>query len=56
MHSYYLGIGGDDPDKEDFLRGTWEEGDDREYVLKALKSGVEVRPGLNQEVQENVDP
>ena len=28
-----------------FLRGKWEDGDDRDFVLEALKSGVEVRPG-----------
>jgi hypothetical protein len=37
-------IGEDDPDEEEFLRGVWEEGDDRDFVLEALKSGVEVRP------------
>ncbi len=38
-------IGEDDPDGEDFLRGIWEEGDDRGFVLEALKGEVEVRPG-----------
>ncbi len=38
-------IGEDDPDGEAFLRGIWEEGDDRDFVLEALKSGVEVRSG-----------
>ena len=38
-------IGDADPHEEDFLRGLWEEGDDRDFVLEALKSGVEVRPG-----------
>ena len=32
-------------DEEDFLRGIWEEGDDRGLVLEALKGGVEVRAG-----------
>ncbi len=39
------GIEEDDPDEEDFLRGVWEEGDDRGFVLEALKGGVEVRTG-----------
>jgi hypothetical protein len=38
-------IGEDDPDEEDFLRGIWEEGDDRGFVLEALKDGVDVRAG-----------
>jgi hypothetical protein len=38
-------IGEDDPHEEDFLRGTWEEGDERAFVLEALKDGVEVRAG-----------
>jgi hypothetical protein len=38
-------IGEDDPDDEYFLRDIWEEGDDRGFVLEALKSGVEVRSG-----------
>jgi hypothetical protein len=38
-------IGEDDPDEEGFLRGIWEEGDDREFVLEALKGGVEVKTG-----------
>jgi hypothetical protein len=38
-------IGEDDPDGEHFLRDIWEEGDERDLVLEALKSGVEVRPG-----------
>jgi hypothetical protein len=38
-------IGEDDPDGEYFLRDIWEEGDDRDFVLEALKSGVEVYPG-----------
>ena len=39
-------IGEDDPDEEDYLRGAWEEGDDRGFVLEALnKGGVEVRAG-----------
>jgi hypothetical protein len=37
-------IGEDDPDGEHFFRDIWE-GDDRGFVLEALKSGVEVRPG-----------
>ena len=32
-------IGEDDPDEEDFLRGLWEDGDDRGFVLEALKGG-----------------
>ena len=35
----------DDPDEEDFLRGIRDEGDDRGFVLEALKDGVEVRTG-----------
>jgi hypothetical protein len=38
-------IGEDDPGGEDFFRDIWEEGDDRDFVLEALKSRVEVRPG-----------
>ena len=39
-------IGEDDPDEEEFLRGIWEEYDDRDFVLEALKGGVEeVRAG-----------
>ncbi len=38
-------IGEDDPDEEDFLRGIWGDGDNRDFVLETLKSGVEVRPG-----------
>ena len=38
-------IGENDPDGEGFFRDIWEEGDDRDFVLEALKSGVEVRPG-----------
>ena len=38
-------IGEDDPDEEVFLRGIWEDGDDRDFVLEALKGGVEVRTG-----------
>jgi hypothetical protein len=38
-------IGEDDPDEEEFLRGVWEEDDDRGFVLEALKGGVEVRTG-----------
>ena len=38
-------IGEDDPHEEEFLRGIWEEGDDRDFVLEALKGGVEVRAG-----------
>lgn len=38
-------IGEDDPDEEDFLRDIWEDGDDRDFVLELLKSGVEVRTG-----------
>lgn len=38
-------IGEDDPDEEDFLRGIWEDGDDQDFVVEALKSGVEVRSG-----------
>ncbi len=36
-------IGEDDPDEEGLLRGIWEEDDDRDFVLEALKGGVEVR-------------
>ena len=38
-------IGEDDPDEEALLRGNREEGDDRDFVLEALKGGVEVRAG-----------
>jgi hypothetical protein len=38
-------IGEDDPDEEASLRGLWEEGDERGFVLEALKDGVEVRTG-----------
>ena len=38
-------IGEDDPDEEALLRGNWEEGDDWEVVLEALRGGVEVRAG-----------
>jgi hypothetical protein len=38
-------IGEDDPDGEMLLRGIWEEGDDREFILETLKSGCEVRAG-----------
>jgi hypothetical protein len=38
-------IGEEDEAYEDMLRTSWEEGDDREFVLEALKSEVEVRPG-----------
>jgi hypothetical protein len=38
-------LGEDDPDEEGFLRRAWEEGDDRAFVLEALKGGVEVRAG-----------
>jgi hypothetical protein len=38
-------IGEDDPDGEYFLRDIWGEGDDRDFVLEALKSGVEVHLG-----------
>jgi hypothetical protein len=38
-------IGEDNPGGEDFFRDIWEEGDVRDFVLEALKSGVEVRPG-----------
>ena len=38
-------IGEDDPDEEEFLRGIWEEGDDREFVLETLKGTVEIRAG-----------
>ena len=33
------------PDGEMFLRDMWEEGSDREFVVEALKTGVEVREG-----------
>jgi len=39
-------IGEDDPDEEGFLRGICEDGDDRGFVLEALKDGMEVRSGL----------
>jgi hypothetical protein len=35
----------DDPDEEEFLRGIWEDGDDQDFVLEALRGGVEVRTG-----------
>jgi hypothetical protein len=38
-------IGEDDPNEEEFLRGVWEDGDDRRFVLESLKGGVEVRAG-----------
>ena len=39
-------IGEDDPDEEYFLRGIWEEGDDRRgFVMEALEGGVDVRAG-----------
>ena len=38
-------IGEDDPDEEDFLRGIWGNGDDRDFVLEMLKHGVDVRVG-----------
>ena len=38
-------IGEDDPKEEGFLRGLWEEGDDRGFVLEALRDGAEVRAG-----------
>ncbi len=37
-------VGEDDPE-EDILRGIREEGDDRGFVLEALKGGAEVRAG-----------
>ena len=37
-------VGEDDQNEEDFLRGAWEDGDDRGFVLETLKSGAEVRP------------
>ena len=42
-------IGEDEPDQEESLRGIWEDGDDRDFVLEALKSGVEVRLGRPSE-------
>jgi hypothetical protein len=38
-------IGEDDPDEEGFLRGVWEDGEDRGFVLETLKGGVDVRTG-----------
>jgi hypothetical protein len=38
-------IGEDDPNEEEFSRGVWEDGDDRGFVLEAIKGGVEVRAG-----------
>ena len=38
-------IGEDDPHGECFLGGIREEGDERGFVLEALKGGVEVRAG-----------
>ena len=39
-------IGEDDLHEEEFLRGVWEDGDDRRgFVLEALKGGVDVRAG-----------
>ena len=35
-------IGEDDPDGEYFI---WDKGDDRDFVLEAVKSGVEIREG-----------
>jgi hypothetical protein len=32
-------IGEDDSAEEGFLRDIWEEGDDRDFVLEALKRG-----------------
>ncbi len=43
-------IGEDDPDEEDFLRGIWGDGDDRDFVLEALEGGWRSgRVGLEQE-------
>ena len=36
-------IGEDDPHGEGFLRGIWEEGDDRGLVLETLKDGAPLR-------------
>jgi hypothetical protein len=36
-------IGEDDQDEEGFPRGIREEGDDRGFVLEALKGGVVVK-------------
>ncbi len=38
-------IGEDEPDEEEFLRSVWEDGGDRDFTLKILKNGVEVRLG-----------
>jgi hypothetical protein len=39
------GIGEDDPDEEDLLRGIREDGDDEGFGPEALEGGVEVRAG-----------
>jgi hypothetical protein len=36
-------IGEDEPEEEEVLRGVWEDGDNREFVLETLQSGVELR-------------
>ncbi len=36
---------GENDSEEDFLRGIWAQGDDRGFVLEALKSEVDVRAG-----------
>jgi hypothetical protein len=33
-------IGEDGPDEEEFLRGVWEDSDNREFVLQYCKSGL----------------
>ena len=38
-------IGEDDPEGEVLLRDLCEEGDERDFVLRTLKGGVEVRTG-----------
>ena len=38
-------FGEDAPDEESFLRSIREDGDERGFVLEALKGGAEVRAG-----------
>jgi hypothetical protein len=45
VEGYPERIGEDDPDEKYFLRGIWEEGDDRWFVSEVLEGGVDVRAG-----------
>lgn len=42
-------IGEDSTDEEDLLRGLWEEGNSRDFVLEALKDEVKVRVGRQRD-------